>query len=271
MTYAKVNVDKPGINKGIGGNKKAIITFIDLDDVSVFPSRDSKGIVIENNIIFKNGAYMITVYGTIDTIKSNRTTEGDIDAEGIMQSIEFSHPGDEVAILEFQTNWLSRNIAIIVERCSDNTKRLYGSPCAPLRMAFNADDDKDKNANVFTLKSSNKGPNVADYRGTLTYDDVTGTVAADETEVDLTNGEGRYQLTDGTVAVVDITTATNAVDGMVFTLLGSGGDYPSTITAGNDFILSEGTQWSALAGSQITFRAKKTGPASWVFIEQSRV
>jgi hypothetical protein len=157
-----------------------------------------------------------------------------------------------------------------VERCSTNKKNLYGSPCAPLQMVFKAEDDKDKNKTTFTFKSAQKGPDVADYQGTLTYDSVTDTVAADATSVDLTAGEGRYQLTDGTVSGVTLTTGTNAVDNMAFTLLGSGGSHPSIITSANDFVLRNGTTWTALEEATITFRAIKSGSSAWKFVEQSR-
>jgi hypothetical protein len=271
LNYVKVNVDRPsGIAPGAGGDKKDKIIFIDSDDVLTMPSRDNKGIVITGNIVMKSNAYMTTIYATPGSIKNTSNSEGEIDAEGIMQGVEFSHPGMAVAIREFRANWLGRNVMVIVEHCKSTTKDLYGSPCAPLRMQFAGEDSKDKNGTVFTFKSSEKGPDVADYQGTLTYSTVTDTVAADETEIDLTNGEGRYQLTDGTASAATITTCTDAVDGMVFTVLGSGGTYPSQITAANDFILAGGVTWTATSGSQITCKAFKDGGATWKFIEISR-
>lgn len=270
MTYVKVNVAKPGANKGLGGNKKYNITFFDFDDVATFPDRDASGIVITGNIVMNANAYMITVYGTVDTIKNNSESSGDLDAEGIMQSVIFNHPGNEVEIREFRANWLSRNIGILVEHCSDSKVDLYGSPCAPLRLAFKHDEDKDKNVTEFTLKSSNKGPDVADYQGTITYATVTGTVSANATSIDLTNGSGRYQLTDGTSSAKTVTTCTNCTAGMKFTLIGSGGSYPCLITKANDFILVDGTTWTALANAEITFQVFKSDSAAYKFIELSR-
>jgi hypothetical protein len=272
--YVNTNVVKPGANKGLGGNKKYNITFFDYDnvDLTTWPARDDKGIVITGNISFLSAAYMITVYGTVDTIKNTSESSGELDAEGILQSVIFNHPGNENEIREFRTNWLSRNIGIIVERCSDSKKDLYGSPCAPLRMVFKHDEDKDKNVTEFTLKSSNKGPDVADYQGTLTYDTVTDTVIADATEVDLAEGEGRYQLTTGSAAPVAIATVSNAAAmvGKVFTLLGSGGAHPSTIPAGAVFSLANGTTWTALTGATITFKVFKNGASTYLAVEQSR-
>jgi hypothetical protein len=271
MGYVKLNVAKPGDNQGVGGNKKDKITLFDFDDVLTFPARDSKGIVITDNIIFKEGAYNITIYATQHTIKSNPKTEGDPDNKGIIQSLVFEHPGDNQAILEFRSNWMNRNIGAIVERCSDGRKMQYGSICAPLQMQFDHTDDKDKNSTVFTLASAQKGPDVAIYLGTITLDTVTDTVAADATSIDLTNGEGQYQLTDGTSSAAAITGCTNAVDKLTFTLLGSGGAFPSTIAAAaTAFLLRNGTTWTALAGAQITFQCVKDGASSYKFVELSR-
>lgn len=270
MTYIKNNLTKPGTNKGVGGNKKDKITFFDFDDVLTFPSRDDGGIVITGNIVMKPNAYMITVYGSVDTIKNNSESGGETDAKGITQSVIFNHPGNDVEVREFRTNWLSRSIGIIVEHCADTKVDQYGSPCAPLLMDFKHDEDKDKNVTEFTIKSALKGPDVADYRGTMTYSMVTGTITADAITADVSNGTGRYLLTDGTDSSSIITTCENAVVGGKYTFVGSGGSNPSMIAKENDFLLANGTTWTALAGSEITFQAFKSDTASWKFLELSR-
>lgn len=267
--YVKVDVNKPGDNKGTGGDKKDKIILFDWDDVATMPARDDNGIVITGNIAMKEGAYMVKLYGTQSTIKAGADSEGDPDAKGILHTVEFEHPGDSQEIREFRANWMNKNIGVIIERCSSSKKNLYGTPCAPLQMVFKAEDDKDKNKTTFTLKSTQKGPDIADYQGTLTLSAVVDTVDADATSVDLAAGQGRYQLTDGTAASATITTFTNAVDGGVYTLLGSGGDNPSAIS-GTDFLLASGTAWNAIAGAEITFKAFKSGASSWKFIELSR-
>jgi hypothetical protein len=270
MSYVKASVYKPGDNKGKGGDKKDKLILFDWDDVLTVPARDSKGIVITGNFAFNPGAYMVELYVTPESYKKNAKAEGETDAKGIMQQLDVTHPGDSVDIREFRSYWMNRNVGVIIQKCSDGTKDLLGAPCAPLQMVFDANDDKDKNNSAFTFKSALKGPDIADYQGTLTFDTLTGTVAANATTVDLTNGEGRYQLTTGAAAIATITTCSNAVDGMVFTLIGSGGTYPSNITKANDFVLSNGTTWSGIAGAEITFKAFKSDAAAWKFIELSR-
>lgn len=271
MTYSKIDVLKSGRMAGTGGGMKALISVIDLDDiVHSGLARDSKGIVIAGPIVFNSGRYAIQIEATQSTIKAGEKVEGEDDAEGIIQTVEFSHPGDSVAIREFLYNWIGKNIIVVIEKCSDGTMKLYGSPCAPLKLSYAGDIDKAKNGQVITLKSSQVGPPIANYTGTLTYDSVKGTVAADATTVNVAAGEGEYQLTDGTSSAAAITTLSNPVNGGKYTLLGSGGSHPSTISAGGDFILTNGTAWSALSGEKITFQAFKDGASSYSFIELSR-
>jgi hypothetical protein len=271
MSYVKVNVLKSAENSGVGGDKKDKILVIDCDDILTMPARDSKGIVIIGNIAFNPGAYMSKIYATQATIKAGADSEGEPDAKGVTQTVEFDHPGDAVAIREFRANWMNKNVIIIIERCSSTAKNLYGTLCAPLQMVFKAEDDKDKNKTGFTFKSTQKGPDVADYQGTITLEAVMGTPAADATTVNVAAGEGRYQLTTGSAAAVNITTMTNPVVGGKYTLLGSGGTYPSTIDDGDDFILATGTTWTAISGAEITVEAFKDGAATWKFIERSRI
>lgn len=270
MSYVKLNVTKSADNAGSGGDKKDKIILFDWEDVATMPSRDSKGIVITGDLVFNPGAYMIKIYATQKTIKANADSEGDPDAKGIIQTVEFEHPGDANALREFRNYWMNRNVGILIERCSSTKKNLYGAQCAPLQMVFKAEDDSDKIKTTFTFKSTQKGPDIADYQGTTTFDTVMGTPAADATSINVAAGEGRYQLTDGSVAAVNITTMTNAVVGGKYTLLGSGGTYPSTIDKGDDFILTDGTTWTALAGAEITFEAFKSDTSAWKFIERSR-
>jgi hypothetical protein len=267
--YVKVNVAKPGDNKGAGGNKKDKIILFDMDDVLTFPERDAKNVVVTENIVFKPNAYMITAYATPPTITGGDNSEGDMDAEGFVHSLSFDHPGSEKEIRELKQNWLSRNIGALVQKCGETKYDLYGTPCAPLRLTTKWEDTKDKNIHNFAFKSSKSPYSVAIYEGDTTFDTVTGTVAANATSVDVANGSGQYQLTTGTSAAATITTMTNAVNGGVYTLLGSGGAHPSLID-GDDFILASGTAWTASSGATITFKAFKDGASTWKFIEQSR-
>lgn len=270
MTYIKVDVMKPStLGAGAGGDKKDIVTIVDARDILTYAPRDASGVVIAGSHVFKPGAYSVKLEVTSDSIAGKPSSEGDADAKGIMQEIAFAHPGNSVEIREFRSNWLNRPALVFVHRCKANVTDQYGSQCAPVYLDFEGQDDKDAIKTVFTFKSIQKGPDVADYRGTLTYAEPVALVVANATNINLVAGPGQYQLTQNSSATV-ISTASNAVDGMVFTLLGSGGTNPATINASGEFMPKNGTTWTGLLGAQITFKAFKTGTSTFKYIEVSR-
>lgn len=270
MTYVKTNVLKSGLNPGSGGDKKDKVTFFLFDEVKTY-SRDAAGVLVPQ-IVMKDGKYMIQVYGTVSSMSGKLTSEGDEDAEGFMHEFQFSHPGDAQAIMEFIQNWTSQNIGAIVEKCTSSTMKQYGTPCAPLKLTVAGEDTKDANKQVLTFKTSQKCPFViGTYEGTLTLEEPVATVPFDESQIDLSSGSGQYQLTGGSSPASDIDTIANVFDGLIFTLLGSNHDNVSRITSSStDFILSSGTTWTALAGTWITFKVKKTGASAYKAIELSR-
>lgn len=271
MTYVKANVLKPSnLNAGKGGDKKNVVYIIDVADLLNEASRDSKGVLISGSHSFKENAYAIKLYCTPGTHEGKVTTEGDPDSKGLMQQYKIEHPGSELEKLEFEANWINRSVIIIEERCSDNVKFQYGASCAPLILDIEATDNKDANKSVYTFKSILKGPNKAKYEGTVSVASPVATLDADATIIDLSSGEGEYQLTDNTVPT-QILSCSNEVDDLVFTVLGSGGSNPATIQAGGDFFLKNGTTWTGLANSKITFKVFKDASSNYVFFELSRV
>lgn len=261
---------KPGtLGAGAGGDKKDIVTIVDARDILTFAQRNASGVVIPGSHVFKPGTYAVKLEVTSDSIAGKPSTEGDIDAKGILQSIAFAHPGNSIDIREFRSNWLNRPAIVFIHRCKSSTIDQYGAECAPLYLDFEGQDDKDAVKTVMTFASAQKGPDVADYQGTLAYAEPVALVTANATTVNLVSGPGQYQLQSNSAPTV-ITTCTNAVDDMVFTLLGSGGTNAATISSANDFVLKNGTTWTGLLGAQITFKAFRTGVSSWKFIELSR-
>jgi len=268
--YTKVNVVKPGDNKGVGGNKKNRIIIFDMDDVLTYPARNADGITVDASFVMNPGAYMVSLYATQSTIKTGSDAEGDPDAKGIIQNLEFDHPGNSVEIRAFRQYWMNRNIGAIVESCDGTSKEQLGTPCAPLQLAFKFESSKDKSVTSMTFKSTQKGPEIAEYNGSSTFDTINATLAAGATSVDLATGDGQYQTTSGVAAPATIATLTNPAAGIVFTLLGSGGAFPTTIAATATFLLANGTAWTALSGSSITFRVIQTGGSTYAALEQSR-
>lgn len=270
MSYVKVDVTKPGDNRGVGGNKKGRIILFDVEDVLSGFARDADGVTLSGNLVFKPNAYMVSIYATQHTIKFGADAEGDPDAKGVIQSLEFSHPGSSVEIRAARQYWMNRNIGAIVESCDGSQTVQLGTPCAPLQLVFKAEDDKDKSTTVMTFKSTQKGPEIAEYQGTLTMSTVVGNIPSDDTDIDLTPGSGNYQTFYGSAASVVLATMSNAAAGIVFTLLGVDGPYPLSVVANSVFLLKNGTAWSGIAGATITFKVFKDGAATYKAIELSR-
>lgn len=286
FSFVKQSVDKPtNPSPGLSSNKLDKIVIFDYDDVATYPARDADGVQISNSIVMKPNCKMVSVYGTVNTIKTGSSTEGDIDAEGFVHNVEFEFPGNSLDIRKFKTGWLGKNVGIIISYRDDTAgKSIFGEPGCPMRLQVKQEDNKDKNSNTFTFKMVGKSPwDVGYYKGSITLDraitpsgakDANSTVAADATTVDLVDGYLNYYLTDGTESAKVITTCTNATVGQIFTLVGSGGTNPSTITGG-DFILKDGLAWTALEDAKISFQAFSfqafaDGEASWIFIELGR-
>ena len=119
MTYVKTSVPKPGDNKGVGADKRDLITLIDWADVADDRIvRDSKGITIPSTINMKTACYMIQLYGTVTTMKSEIASEGDPDGKAMIQTVSFKHPGSSVAVREFRYNYLNKNLGLIIQRGS---------------------------------------------------------------------------------------------------------------------------------------------------------
>ena len=270
-TYVKLSVNRPTrAFTGTGGDKAAEIILVDPADILTFIPRDARGIIIPGSHIFRPGTYGIRIGVTQDSISAKATTEGNPDSEGVIHEIVFAHPGLQSHILEFRSNWLHRDAIIFIRQLSTNVIHQYGDRVSPLRMQYAHTDSKDENRSLFTFKQTIKGPDVAIYQGNITLEIPIAVVPANATSINLAPGDGQYQLTTGGASAVVIATCTNGLHDQVFTLLGSGGAFPSAITSTGDFILFNGNTWTASLNAQITFRVFRSAPTLFRFIEISR-
>jgi len=269
LAYALVSVGHPGPGAGTPGDKNDRIIIFRWDDVANY-NRVQDQALVDGNITMKPGKYMIEIYGSINTISPGYSAEGDPDAMGIIHALNFSHPGDAQEVMDFLQNNFNLNLGAIVRKCGSNTSKVYGTPCHPLQIAPTGVDDENKVGQEIALTGINRTrfwP--ATYEGTFTLETVTGTFTADDVTPSVANGTGRYALVDNT-APTEITGLDDAVHNGVYTLIGSGGSNAATIPTGNSFILKDGVTWTAITGSEITFKAIKSGASDYTFIELSR-
>ena len=259
------SVDKtPNSGVGAGINDKIII--FDWDDVLKTPDRIDE-IVMEESLVFKPNAWMITIGVTEDSIKNSSKDEGDNDATAVMQEVSAAVPGNKEEFRKLVASLRGRKLGIIHRFCGTNDMDLYGSPCAPLKFSNEFAHDKDNKRNTFTAKSLVKGPDVAIYRGSLNFEN-NPVLAPDAANVDLSLGS----VFDVGINTVDtsITSISNANHGDKFSLIGHGSTNLSSIAQSAVFLLRDGLDWQGLEGSVIQFKVFNNG-TNLIAIEQSRI
>lgn len=264
------------IAKGNGGaeDKNYEVVLMDLNDVLTWPGRNENKVLMVGNIVMKPGKYVTKMQMTASKTSLPLASEGEEDNVSLSSLPEFSFPGSTLESEEFFANWLNKSMAVGVRvgACQGGTPfyRIYGTPCAPLSLLPEIQNDNDATASMVKFQQFAKTRNMPGrYTGTFTLATVN-TVSIDATTVDVTNGGGEYQLQDNTEATV-ITDIVNAVTGETYTLKGSGGDNPATIEASNaNFVLAGGVDWQGLSGATLTVRAYDVGGGDHVFVEESR-
>jgi hypothetical protein len=260
--------------KGSAENKSQEIIIIDVADIATHPNRDEKNITMLGNFVMKTGKYVTKMQVSASKTSLPVTSEGEEDNVSISALPEFSFPGSTLDFEEFVANWTNKSIivAVHVGACGGGSPfyRVYGSKCAPLSLLLEGQNNNDATMGLVKFQQFAKTDLMPGrYTGTFTLATVN-TIAADATTVDVSSGDGEYQLTDNAGATV-ITDIANATNNGKYTLIGSGGDNPATIEASNaNFHLLGGVDWQGLAGATITFNALDAGGGNHLFVEISR-
>lgn len=248
-------------------SKMWIISTDQIDDSVSFPSLVNR---TRGNITLKSGEYWHYIEAVTDSPEPKWTgEEGDV-ASPLNMELPFVIGGMDDAVFNLLEEGVGEEFIVVWEICSTGEVFGGGNGCKGLKLSsFDGGSTKDSTSTTVTFKGQ-CGELWYKYSGNTPTED-PDTVAADTTEITLTDNS-QYQLTDGSAAAVIITGFGAVADSdisRVVTILGSGGTYPSTITTGNDFILDEGETWTAVSGSQISFKIYKDGDSSYKFIEVS--
>ena len=272
-TYATVmgavgSISDPSNEFKVGKSVKAKIWIISedqWDDTVAFPSRIGRE---RGNITLKAGEYWHYISTVLDSPEPKSTAEEGEIASMITNELKFVVGGMNANLLNLLETGIGKGFFVVWEICSTGDKYLGGNGCKPLKLT-NFEGGPGKDSTSWTLTFKNQcGEIWSTYTGN-TPTQAAATLAADATTITLT-ANPQYQLTTGTVAAVIMTSFTSVTDadiGRVVTILGSGGTYPSTIDAGNDFLLIAGAQWVALTGASIQFKIFKDGAATYAFVE----
>ena len=155
VTYSMVSVPKGSNNQGQPDSKKNIVIIFDFDKVTAY-TRDAKGVTI-TALTLASPATPIGLFVNERTIDAGDEMEGDDYERGWLHHFNFHHPGSDLAFAEFKANNANANLGAISISCDPavTTAKVYGTPCAPLKMQ-KADlvDNNEANRQEVELKSS---------------------------------------------------------------------------------------------------------------------
>ena len=271
--YIATNVAKPANSAGGGSPKNPNVTIIAIKDITIFPVRDSKGILISGNIVLKAGANAISVYMTSSKIKAGYEPDGDIeDSQTFKHKFEGPHPGNSLAIKEFVQNWSGEPCIIIDGSCSDDFKTIYGTKCAPMYLKPSGKEENDSREHMLAFEQASKTTYLpAHYTGVVPS--MVPFVVTDVTAVPVSTANGLvYQLpsSNNDENILFNTLSVNHDD--VITLIGGGGINPDVLVLGATVrmpLLVNGAYWVGIKDAFINFRVFNNGMSSYA-IEMSR-
>lgn len=265
-----VSVNGDPINQYKTGKQvKARMWFIEaaqFDDSQPFPSRINRQI---GNIPLKNGEYWHYIDAVLDSPEPKWSGQmGDV-AATIKNELSYILGGMSDDVFDHLERGIGRGFYIVWQVCATGDYFIAGNACKPVRMTkFDGASDKDKTATTVTFEVD-CGEIYSKYIGN-TPSQPAAVVVADATTFVLT-ANSQYQLSSGiaTAAAINaITGITDADVNRIITVLGSGGNHPSTISnTAVEFLLVAGAAWTSNAGSQISFKIFKDGAASYKFVE----
>lgn len=167
-----------GSNPGAGGGLDSEIILIHAEDIDwdQYPSRESDGVTIQDDIVLKNGKYMHRFYMTPDVIEPymKKIKGGNKDSGGYECGVKGFFPGIELAVLKWIANFgYQFEGIVIVQNCANTTKFVIGEPCNlvycdDIQSTWGSTVDKEK-GNNFDFKSKQKNP-LGIYAGFVAYD-----------------------------------------------------------------------------------------------------
>ena len=127
--YTKVSIPKGGDGAGCAVIKDPNIILIDVDDIVTEPTRSHGNVVMEGDFTLAENATAIAMYATPTSIACGADQEGEVDAKGYKDKVEFEHPGDSDESENFAEAAANKGFVVLVKQCDGTTagkvKALY--------------------------------------------------------------------------------------------------------------------------------------------------
>lgn len=168
---------------------------------------------------------------------------------------------------------VGKDFLVVYERCSDGQRFIAGDKCSGgLKFSYTAIGKLEKgSAGIATKFEGGECPEpLWFYDGPLPLE-APEVIPADAATFALT-AKSQYQLSVNTApkTLTDITGITDVHTGRVIEILGAGSSNATKISASTKFVLKNGIDFEATAGSRISFLVYKTGASSYAFLEVHR-
>jgi hypothetical protein len=162
-----VSIPKIATGAGAPRPKEPNVIFVLASDVQTMPSKD--GVVSTSDLVLKAEKKGYAVYLTPRTINRFDSSEGEAADEmaGWLSNFTAQRPGDD----QYFAAWLQENLnegfLILSKECGNSTgTRLQGTPCNPLYMSVEGQDNNEGKMSTLTFVSGQRSFNkMIDYRG----------------------------------------------------------------------------------------------------------
>ena len=154
MAYTKVSIPR-NEDGGAPTVKNATVILVDINDVSAEPTRELGNTEVVGALTLKTGAKAVGIYATPSTITPTEEQSGEVDSRGIIQGVEYVHPGNSVDIANHTEAYLNRPVIALVRECNGTAAGkclIIGSMCNPLYMQPEYTNSKDAANRKFVWK-----------------------------------------------------------------------------------------------------------------------
>ncbi|GHB44469.1 hypothetical protein [Mongoliitalea lutea] len=169
MTYVNVSIPKVKTGAGAPKPKEPNVLMILAADVETMPARD--GVVSTGDITLKAGKKAVAIYVTPKSINRFDSSDGETSREmgGFLSNFVCERPGDDEFFAGWLQEYLNEGFLILSKECGDQKgTRLQGTPCNPLYMTVEGQDNEEGIMSTLTFVSSQRSAHkMTHYRGTL--------------------------------------------------------------------------------------------------------
>jgi len=151
MAYTFVSVPKKSANQGRPTPKRKYVMVFDWDDIDAY-ERDESNVRV-TTLTFKTGKTPIGVFASSGSINPYQESSGEARQAGFLQHVDFTHPGTDEEFDAFLENNINKDLGAIVIPCDGADARIAGTPCIPLVMTANSQDNNESRQHTVQLVS----------------------------------------------------------------------------------------------------------------------